>query len=194
MDQRRSRGRPTQTDGPDSACGRRLSRLVSRRADLSEGANQGSSYRRRAPRSSCAFSDPTWTCSAPRQRRFEAAIADVPGVQNLKVEPQVLVPQLEVRVRPDAAARLGLTPGNVRRAVATLVNGTKVGEIYQDQKSFDVVVRGVPKLRERSVGAGPIADRSPTGGHVASGGRGRFADRRRHRMRSNANGHRAGST
>ncbi|HVU90065.1 MAG TPA: efflux RND transporter permease subunit [Pirellulales bacterium] len=100
---------------------------------------------------------------------IRAAIADVSGVQNLKVEPQVLVPQLQVRVRPDAAARLGLTHAQVRRAVATLVNGTKVGEIYQDQKSFDVVVRGVPKLRSDLSALSRLPIDLPTGGHVVLG-------------------------
>jgi Cu/Ag efflux pump CusA len=78
---------------------------------------------------------------------IKAAIADVAGVTNLKVEAQVLVPQIQVRLRPDAAARTGLTPGQVRQAVATLVKGTKVGEVYQEQKVIDVVVRGMPDVR-----------------------------------------------
>ena len=100
---------------------------------------------------------------------IRAAIADVKGVQNLKVEPQVLVPQLQVRVRPDAAARLGLTHAQARRAVATLINGTKVGEVYQDQKSFDVVVRGVPKLRSDLTALARLPIDLPTGGHVVLG-------------------------
>jgi len=75
------------------------------------------------------------------------AIADVKGVANLKVEPQVLVPQLQVRLRPDAAAVFGLTPGAVRRAATTLVKGLKVGEVYQQQKVYDVAVWGVEKVR-----------------------------------------------
>ena len=43
----------------------------------------------------------------------------VEGVTNLKVEPQVVVPQLEVKLRTDAASRLGLTPGDVRRSATT---------------------------------------------------------------------------
>ena len=46
---------------------------------------------------------------------IRAAIADVPGVQNLKVEPQVLVAQIEVRLRPDDARKHGVTAGHVRR-------------------------------------------------------------------------------
>jgi Cu/Ag efflux pump CusA len=71
----------------------------------------------------------------------------VKGVADLKIETQTLVPQIEVRLRPEAAARFGLQPGQVRKAVQTLVRGTQVGEVYQDQMSFPVVVWGVPEVR-----------------------------------------------
>src|SRR5262249_37680464 len=45
-----------------------------------------------------------------KAKEVEKVMADIPGVTNLKVEPQVLVPQIEVRPRPDDAARFGLTP------------------------------------------------------------------------------------
>src|SRR4051794_24023215 len=78
---------------------------------------------------------------------IKKAIEGVAGVANLKTEDQDLVPQLQVRIRPDAASRFGLSPGQVRHAAATLVRGTKVGEVYEDQKTYDVVVRGAPKCR-----------------------------------------------
>ncbi|MFO0601881.1 MAG: efflux RND transporter permease subunit [Polyangiales bacterium] len=76
-----------------------------------------------------------------------AALAHVPGVVDLKVEPQVLVPQIEVRLRPQAARRHGLTPGEVRRAVTTLVQGSRVGEVYRSPQVVDVVVWGTDRLR-----------------------------------------------
>src|SRR5262249_18792531 len=75
------------------------------------------------------------------------AIAEVEGVHTPRVEPQTLVPQVQVRPRPDALARFGLTPGQVRRAVQTLVRGTQVGEVYHGQKSFPVVGWRVPAVR-----------------------------------------------
>jgi CzcA family heavy metal efflux pump len=75
------------------------------------------------------------------------AISGIQGVANLKVEQQVSVPQIEVRLRPDAALRFGLTPGDVRRAVATLVKGVKVGELYRAQQINDVVVWGAQHTR-----------------------------------------------
>ncbi len=76
-----------------------------------------------------------------------AVMAKIEGVSNLKVEPQVLVAQIDVRLRSDSAERFGLTPGLVRRAVTTMLRGSKVGEVYQDQKKYDVVVWGTPHVR-----------------------------------------------
>lgn len=100
---------------------------------------------------------------------IKKAISDIEGVQNLKVETQTLVPQLQMRVRPDALAQFGLTHGQVRRAVATLINGTKVGEVYEDQKSFDVVVRGTEELRNDLTALSELSIDLPQGGHVPLG-------------------------
>jgi len=81
-------------------------------------------------------------------KEAEKAMASVEGVTNLKVESQVLLPQIEVRLRPEAAERYGLTPGHVRRAITTLLRGTKVGEVYEGQKRFDVVVWGEAICRD----------------------------------------------
>lgn len=87
-----------------------------------------------------------------KAKEVETAMSAVEGAINVKVEPQVLVPQVEVRLRPDAAERFGLTAGHVRRASTTLLKGLKVGEVYEEQKTYAVVVWGVPDVR-RDVGA-----------------------------------------
>lgn len=75
------------------------------------------------------------------------AMGGVTGVTDLQVEPQVDVPQVEVRLKPEAALRFGVTAGDVRRAAMTLVRGTKVGEIYDGQGIFDVAVWSPEALR-----------------------------------------------
>ena len=75
------------------------------------------------------------------------SVGDVAGVADLKMQALTLVPQVEVRFRPERGAMFGLTPAEVRQAAATLVQGTKVGEFYEDQRLFDVVVRGTPEMR-----------------------------------------------
>jgi CzcA family heavy metal efflux pump len=99
----------------------------------------------------------------------EAAIHEVPGIINLKVEPQVLVPQLNVRLKPEAAEQFGLTAGDVRRAATTLVKGTKVGEVYDQQKIFEVAVWGVPEVRCDMTAVRELLIETPSGGHVPLG-------------------------
>lgn len=97
------------------------------------------------------------------------AISGLEGVTDLKVEPQVLVPQVEVEFRHDAALRMGLTPGDVRRAATTLVKGTKVGEIYEDQKIFDVIVWGTERVRRDPQALRELRIDTPSGAHVPLG-------------------------
>ena len=82
-----------------------------------------------------------------KAKDVEAAMKGIDGVSDLKVESQTLLPQIEVRLRPEVAERYGLTPGHVRRATTTLLRGTKVGEVYETQKRFDVMGWGVPACR-----------------------------------------------
>ena len=94
------------------------------------------------------------------------AIEGVKGVVNLKIQEQVNVPQIEVKLRPEAAARFGLTAGDVRRAAVTLLRGTKVGEVFEEQKIYDVVVWGVDDLRTDLASIRRLLIETPAGGQV----------------------------
>ncbi|MBL6707406.1 MAG: efflux RND transporter permease subunit [Planctomycetaceae bacterium] len=90
----------------------------------------------------------------------------VEGVTNLKVEPQVLIPQIVIDFKPEAAAQFGLSPGDVRRATTTLIRGTQVGEIFEEQKIFRVMVWGSESVRrDVDVLRGLMLD-TPSGGQV----------------------------
>ncbi len=73
--------------------------------------------------------------------QLRAAIAGTPGVVDLRVEKQVLVPQLDLRVDYERAASYGITPANVADALATLSNGEVVSQIVEGLKRYDVVLR-----------------------------------------------------
>jgi len=102
-------------------------------------------------------------------QRVKQAIEDVPGVSDLKVEPQVLVPQLDVRLKPDVAEQFGLTSGDVRRAATTLIRGRTVGEVYRQQKVYPVAVWGVPETRTDPAAVRECLIETPGGGHVPLG-------------------------
>ncbi|UUO04559.1 efflux RND transporter permease subunit [Blastopirellula sp. J2-11] len=101
-----------------------------------------------------------------KAQEVAAAMENVEGAAHLKVEPQVLVPQVEVRLRPNAAERFGLTPGQVRRAVTTMLRGTKVGEVYENQKKYNVVVWGNEEARSDLTALHDLRIDTPTGGQV----------------------------
>ncbi|GDX92490.1 cation transporter [Planctomycetia bacterium] len=94
-------------------------------------------------------------------------MAEIPGVSGLKVEQQVLVPQIVVRVRSEDAMNFGLTPGDISTATATLINGTQVGEVFEDQKIFRIVVQGADRLREDVEAIRGLLLDSPSGAQVA---------------------------
>ncbi|HSL33336.1 MAG TPA: efflux RND transporter permease subunit, partial [Candidatus Limnocylindrales bacterium] len=75
------------------------------------------------------------------------ALAGVGGLTDLNVNAPTQEPRLRVEVDLEAAGRLGVAPGDVRRAAATLLAGIEVGFLFEDQKVFEVVVWGVPDLR-----------------------------------------------
>ncbi len=96
-------------------------------------------------------------------------MGEVEGVSALKVEPQTLVPQIIVRLRSELAGTFGLTPAQVRRSVETLVKGTKVGEVYEDQKIHDVAVWGEARVRTDIQALRELLIETPSGGHVLLG-------------------------
>jgi len=104
-----------------------------------------------------------------RADAVKAAIANVPGVANLKVEQQSLIPQIQIVPRAEALALNGMTSSDLRRATATLIAGTKVGEIYRDQRSIEVAVWGVKAVRDDPGALAQIPITTPSGGRVKLG-------------------------
>jgi Cu/Ag efflux pump CusA len=88
---------------------------------------------------------PTLRAQAEKVRR---SISSVDGVQDPRVEVQPDQPTLQVEVNLARAERAGVRPGDVRRTAATLISGLLAGNLYQEQKVFDVVVWGAPTVRQ----------------------------------------------
>ncbi|MBL0246626.1 MAG: efflux RND transporter permease subunit [Sphingobacteriales bacterium] len=68
-------------------------------------------------------------------------ITPVTGVTDVQVEKQVLVPQLLIKVNREALKRYGLQAGKVAQDLEIFYNGKVVGQIYDGQKQFDVLLR-----------------------------------------------------
>jgi Cu/Ag efflux pump CusA len=96
-------------------------------------------------------------------------LGTVSGVLSPKVEPQVSEPTLEIEVDLAAAQRHGLRPGDIRREATTLISGLAVGNLYEEQKVFDVVVWGGPAIRQSLSDLESLLIDTPSGGHVRLG-------------------------
>ena len=95
-----------------------------------------------------------------------AEMAQVEGIAHLKVEHQTLVPQIGVRVRPEAAALHGVSVARIHESVETMLRGRRVGQLFQDQRIIDVVVWGAPETRSDPIALGEILIPSLTGAMI----------------------------
>jgi HME family heavy-metal exporter len=68
-------------------------------------------------------------------------MAEVPGIVDLQVEQQTLIPQLQLRLKREEAARLGVQPGAMAVQLEKAFNGVVVGQVLEDQRTFEVLVR-----------------------------------------------------
>jgi len=68
-------------------------------------------------------------------------LATVPGLVDLSVERQVLIPQVKVRIDYRKAAQHGLAPGQVLAAMQALAEGLQVTQVIDGARRFDLVLR-----------------------------------------------------
>jgi CzcA family heavy metal efflux pump len=101
--------------------------------------------------------------------KVHKAIQSIDGVVDAQVDQDVVEPTIEVKVNLEAAQRHGIKPGDVRRAAATLLSGVGVGSLFEEQKVFDVVVWGVPEIRQSVTNIRELLVDTPSGGHVRLG-------------------------
>jgi CzcA family heavy metal efflux pump len=97
------------------------------------------------------------------------AVAGVDGVTAPRVAAQPVEPTVQIGVDLAAAERHGIKPGDVRRAAATLLSGVTVGNLFEEQKVFDVVVWGSPITRHSLTSIQDLLIDTPSGGHVRLG-------------------------
>jgi CzcA family heavy metal efflux pump len=101
--------------------------------------------------------------------RVEQLMAGVDGVENATVAQPANQSNLEIEVDLARARAQGIKPGDVRRAEATLLQGIEVGNVFEDQKVFEVIVKGTPDTRRSVAGVRNLLIDRPGGGHVRLG-------------------------
>jgi Cu/Ag efflux pump CusA len=104
-----------------------------------------------------------------KANEVQRALSHIHGVANPTVQVPVEEPAIQIEVNLAAAQQAGIKPGDVRRAEATVLSGLEVGALFQDQKVFEVVVRGVPSTRNSLTDVRNLLIDTPSGGTVHLG-------------------------
>lgn len=101
-----------------------------------------------------------------KAEEVQGALSNIDGVVDLQVEYLEVEPQVEIEVDLDAAERYRVKPGDVRRSTTTLLSGLRVGNLYEEQKVFDVMVWGEPDVRSNLTDIENLMIDTPGGGHI----------------------------
>ena len=80
-------------------------------------------------------------------KQVEAVLSAVPGAADVKIEQTTGLPLLTVHLDREAIARYGLAVSEVQEIVSTALGGTDVGQVFEGDRRFDLVVRLPENLR-----------------------------------------------
>lgn len=98
-----------------------------------------------------------------RADEVEKEMAMVPGVVDLQIEKQVLIPQMRIKIKRDEAVKYGLKVGEIAEALETSFNGKVVGQVLEEQRTFDMVVRYADAYRSKPDALNLALIDAPTG-------------------------------
>ena len=79
--------------------------------------------------------------------KVEEQMKTVEGIVDLQLEPQVPVPQIQIKFNRQAAGRYGLKIGELSEIIETALNGKVVSQVLEVQQTFDLVVWLQPEAR-----------------------------------------------
>ena len=88
-------------------------------------------------------------------------IQNVPGLVDLSVEQQIEIPQIQIKAKREMLNQYGITIGQFNEFVDVSFAGEKVSEIYEGNKTFDLILRfddanrgNIDKIRNAMIDAG----------------------------------------
>ena len=100
---------------------------------------------------------------------IQRLLAGVDGVAGANVERALDEPTVTVKVDLAKAQAAGVKPGDVRRAAATLLGGMTVGNLFEQQKVFDVVSGSTPEIRQSDQNIENLMVDAPNGRQIRIG-------------------------
>lgn len=101
-----------------------------------------------------------------KAEELKSVVGAVPGVRDLIVEQQTIIPQLRIELDRDQLLLNGLNAADVNEFIETAMSGQVVSEILQGQRTFDLVLRLEDDARENLEVLRRLSIDLPEGGQV----------------------------
>jgi heavy metal efflux system protein len=98
--------------------------------------------------------------------QIEAILAEIPGGADVALEQMTGLPMLTVQPRRAVLARYGLDVKDVQDVVSTAIGGKAVGQIFEGDQRFDLVIRLPEPLRNDPATLATLPVPLPGGGYV----------------------------
>jgi len=98
--------------------------------------------------------------------KMQRVLAEISGVRDLMLEPQVRIPQLQLQPDRQKLQFYGLTAAGVSNYVETALQGQVVGEVLEGQRTIDLVVRLQDALRQDPKALERLPIQLPGGGTI----------------------------
>ena len=96
-------------------------------------------------------------------KQVQSVMSEVSGLVDLQLEPQVPIKQVQIQFDRDAAARYGLTIGELSEMIETALNGRVVSQVLEQQQTFDMMVWLEEKYRHDLETIGNLLVDTPNG-------------------------------
>lgn len=103
---------------------------------------------------------------AEQGAKIEEIVHSTRGAVDVRMEQASGVPQLQVRVDRQAAARYGVSVGHISDVIRLAVGGEELTQVWKDQRSYGVFVRFPDSLRGDPDAISGLPVDAPSGGQV----------------------------
>jgi cobalt-zinc-cadmium resistance protein CzcA len=103
-------------------------------------------------------------------RRIATEIAEsleqVPGAADVSIDQEPPLPQLQILVDREAAARVGVNVSDISDLIEIGIGGRPVGHIFQGERRYDITARFSAKVRDSAQAIGDLTLSAPNGARI----------------------------
>ncbi|HEY3884428.1 MAG TPA: efflux RND transporter permease subunit, partial [Vicinamibacterales bacterium] len=104
--------------------------------------------------------------------KFEAALHDVPGLEDVNSDLQIRNPQINVTLDREAIAALGLTADQVEAALSAAYGTAQVSQIYAPDDEYEVILQVAPQYQQDPAALSMLYVQAAAAGSTSSAARG----------------------